>query len=948
MKLLIVESPAKAKTISGYLKAIGDWRVMASGGHIKNLPAKEHGIEIENGKFVGKWVIENEEKKKLVAELKQAASNAESVYIATDGDYEGERIASDLIEELALVKTKKPFQRIIFLEITKKHILEVIESGDGTLNPHSVEAQMARRMLDREIGYPLSQIIRKDFERRGDEILPNGIGRVISASLAIVVEAEKKRRTFVSKPYRKIYADYVISGIQVRLTNKLKYFEEANLELSETLDVIRKSRHMVSVYEEKYHDKPPPKPLTTSTMQRGMFYIHGFEEPYTMKLAQTLYEGIDIYGERLGLITYMRTDSFRLADEAVEAAIRINTQMFGEESTLHEKRTYENREGAHEAHEAIRPTRFDDIFLPKNIEEALKSRERGEDLFKLYDFIYKRFLATQLRNATFDHSYMEVDAGGNILSVRANMLLDRGWYVIGSDIISDYNDEYGSEREVILPEAMSGDELRGIDINTFETYTRTPDRFGRGRFITTLENKGIGRPSTMATIIPNLIEKKYIVIENRMLVPTSLGEKVHEWTAEHFAIITETESAKKLEEKLDEIEKGDASYQELISYFHNLVEELKLEIGLDPNAPSPQQIEYAQSLAKANGQVLDIALLKDKKKLSFFIDNAPKGERVGKCPACKNGEVFVNEKAFTCNQKKCKFKVWKNAIGTFFNNFQKEVSTKEYKPLIAHILEKGSITMGGLTTSKGETGAVITIEKSKNGDGYWLSIKEFKKGVEVHSELIGEVVTDEQSAVDLVEKVTEMARMVATVQNEKRLLQEELIKDPLTRAGNRRKFEEDKKGLESSIAPVFVAFIDGDKFKTINDTYGHDVGDEVLKFYVNNMADVMRGKNGGYYRYGGEEFILTFEGFDQDEVQSYLESVREKIEKSEVVCGGAVIKTTVSIGYSNLLTGETIEEAVKRADEAVYTAKGNGRNQIVANIASTPPLQESKPSAFLW
>jgi len=945
VKLLIVESPAKAKTINSYLKDMNEWNVMASLGHIKNLPSNEHGIELENGKFVGKWVVEDEGKRKIIARLKEEAKKSEAVYIATDGDYEGERIASDLIEELGLNKERQPYCRIVFGEITKSHIVSRLKDISGTVNNSSVEAQMARRMLDREIGYPLSQIIKKDFERKGEETLPNGIGRVVSASLAIVVEAEKNRRSFVSKPYKKIFSDYVIDGLQVRLTNKVKYFEESNIELEDTLGVIRNSPHIVKLYDERLHDKAPPKPLTTSTLQRGAFYLHGFEEPYTMKIAQTLFEGVEVYGERLGLITYMRTDSFRLSDEAVDAAIQINNKMFGEDATLYQRRVYENRKGAHNAHEAIRPTQFSEQFLPENIADELKKLENGEDVLKVYSFIYKRFLATQLQNATFDHSYIEVEAGGNVLSVRANMLLERGWYVIGTDIINDYNDEYGAEKEVILPEAMAGDELRAIDTDSIETYTRTPERYGRGRFITTLENKGIGRPSTMATIIPNLIKKEYIVIENKMLVPTVLGEKVHEWTAEHFEIITEAESARALEEKLDEIESGEANYQELIAFYHDKVEHLKLEIGLNPNAPSPQQIEYAQSIAKANGQILDLSVLQDRKKLSYYIDNAPKGECIGKCPACKNGKVYVNDRAFECSQKHCKFKIWKNAIGTFFKNFRKEIEPKEYKRIVMEILERGDVEMGGLTTKRGETGAIVAIEKNKNGDGYWLTVKEY---VENNSRLLGEMATEEQDAIALIKMVTEMTRKVEQVENENRRLKDDSIKDPLTRAYNRRKFDEDKGHYENSKEAIHVAFLDGDKFKSINDQHGHDVGDEVLRYYANTMSDVLRETNDVFYRFGGEEFVLVLKGHEMQGVEDTLESIRNNIESGTVEYLGKNIKTTVSIGFSNLSPWEKIEDAVKRADEAVYDAKENGRNRIEAKIVSANVLGEARPDVFVW
>lgn len=948
MRLLIVESPTKAKTIGGYLPKGDGWQVMASNGHIRNLPEKEHGIAIENGKFVGKWVIESPEKQNLVQDIKKAASIADEIYIATDGDFEGERIASDLIDELRLNATKKPYRRVVFTEITKDHILRTLQAGGGMLNTHSVEAQMARRMLDREIGFPLSQIIRKDFERKGEVALPNGIGRVVSSALAIVVEAEKNRRDFVSRPYKKIFADYVVSGLQVRLTNKVKYFEESEVELEETLRVVRNSPHIVKLYDERYRDIAPPKPLTTSALQRAGFYLFGFEEMYTMKLAQRLFEGVSVYDERIGLITYMRTDSYRIAEEAAFAAIRVNNVRFGEVSTLQKQRNYTNRKGAHGAHEAIRPTQFDNMYWPEVITDQIKGLDDGENLLKLYTFIYNRFLATQLKNATFDRSYIEVEAGGNILSTEANMVIDRGWYVAGGDIINDYYDEYGVEKEVILPEVMMGDQLRAVDIDTIKTQTRTPDRYGRGRFITTLENKGIGRPSTMAGIIQNLIDKNYVYIEHKMLIPTVLGEKVHEWTAEHFPSITEIESAKLLEERLDEIEAGKAIYQDLIREYHTLVEELKLKLGLDPNAPTPGQIDYAQSLAKANGQTLDISILKDRTKIDYYIKNAPRGVTVGKCLFCKKGEVYVNEKLFGCNGAKCNFKLWINGGKGFFERYGKTVSDAELKDSVKAILNNGSVTVDQMEKDGHKGRVVVTIELNRKKDGYWLSAKEFIGEEEISSTPLGEIVTGDDGPVNMVEVMAELAARLEQSDLERRRLQDESFKDPLTRAWNRRKFDNDRTEFFEKCQPVFIAYIDGDKFKSINDTYGHDAGDAVLCYYVDQIADEVRDREASFYRFGGEEFVLVVSGIDEAEALGVLDSIRKRVEGGVVRVDKNEIQTTVSIGYTKIVASHEIDLALKRADEALYDAKSNGRNRIEGRFAPITETEDAKPQAYVW
>ncbi|MEA3373730.1 MAG: DNA topoisomerase [Campylobacterota bacterium] len=741
--LMIVESPTKASTIAGFLRdAPGRWLVKATRGHIQNLPNDRHGIEHANGQFRGEWVY-TKGKKELARELVGDAKNAlEAIYIATDGDYEGERIASDLFNVAGIGKLGKPCYRIVFRQITKDHILEVLQNTtEGLIDGNSVDAQKARRMIYREVGFPISQILLKDFKRNREKELPEGTGNVIAPALRLIVEAERKIDVYVEMDFEKVYADYIFDGVHIRLVMQAKFQSEHSVELSEILHTVRNSPHIVKEYDEKDSEKSPPKPLTTSGLQRGAWYLFGIEEEGTMRLAQKLFEGLELYGKRTGLITYMRTDSHHIAKEASEEAIQIVEQLFGEEYTLYGIRDYSQGKSEDESqeehpHEAIRPTQFSQEYWPDNIKEQLLQHEDGESLLKIYRFIYNSFLCVQMPNAQYDRSRIEVSAGGNLLLGQANQQLFDGWEIIGHEIRANYKDQRGHEKEVILPPVEEGIEVGYIDVSTMSLSSRSPERYGRGRFITTLENKGIGKPSTLATVIKSLMKKKYIKELNdgnskkhKTLKPTDLGRKVYAWHELHVPWLIDLETAKKLEEFLVKVEKGEMPYNELIGIFHESVEELKRSMGYDLDGPTEGQISLAKKIAKQKGQMLDNNFLASAKIVSLYIkENIDALETICTCSVCGKGELYDGEVKLACNNPKCDFEIWKNRMDGFFEAFKVEMQQKDCGDVVKIIMENGDVLINNMTGKKGHPfSAEVDIAYDKKYKNYSLHIKKFVK-----------------------------------------------------------------------------------------------------------------------------------------------------------------------------------------------------------------------------
>lgn len=724
--LLIVESPNKSKTIAKYLKDEPErWKVMATLGHILNLPDDEHGIEQRGDAFVGKWIYEKG-KKKLVEEIAEVAAQAKAVWVATDPDREGEKIALDIVARANLSQ----YHRVTFNEITKSEILAVIKDRARTLDVRITEAQRARRYIDREVGYPISQLIRADFKRSHSEYRPSGVGRVLSAALHILAENEKRIEAFVSEPYWQIVVDYAADGIPFRATNQIKFKEENIEQLQEVVHQIRKNSHIIEEFKPDNHDIAPYPPLTTSRLQRGGFYLFGFDPNYSMALAQQLFE--------LGYITYHRTDSYRISDTAVHEMTKVLVDFFGAEHTLVAKREFRKTKKIADAHEAVRPTCFAEEYFPSNIYEIWKQKGDtnilGKDHFKLYEFIFYRTIAVQLKNAVYDKTQVVISVAGVKFKAQANHQLYPGWEMIGGRFIkaSERNerDEW-KDREVQLPFLTIGDTLAPVNVEAIEKKTRQPDRYGIGRFITTLDDAGIARPSTLDSIIPSLKSKEYVFVRNGMLYVSELGKAVDDWVVAKCPWMADREHAKEFEDKLDLIESGEmGTADELITEYHNLVQALKTELGIDLQVgkPTPSQIEYATKIAQQKGMEIPEGLFEsDKSTASFIQKNQIKKVEVGLCPECKTGKVIMRDKIFGCSGFKdgCKFVLWIKSAESFLDRFKIEHTKHFLKEVVQKALGKKPMYLTGIP-SKGGSNFDAAIVLSKHETYGWQLGFEFK------------------------------------------------------------------------------------------------------------------------------------------------------------------------------------------------------------------------------
>lgn len=541
--LVIVESPSKAKTIGKYLGS--RYKVVASVGHVRDLPKSKLGIDVEND-FEPQY-ISIRGKGDLIKELKKEAKKAGKIYLATDPDREGEAISWHLAFLLG-IDPGSPC-RIEFNEITKNRIKEAIKNPRA-IDLSLVDAQQARRVLDRLVGYQISPLLWRKV-RKG-----LSAGRVQSAALKIICDREKEIRSFVPEEYWTITAEF---NKKKNFTAKLSYKNGKKIKISskeendKILEELSYNKYSVSKIIEKPRVKKPYAPFTTSSMQQDAANKLNFNTRKTMVVAQQLYEGIDV-GKRgtMGLITYLRTDSVRVSDEAKAAAASYVTEEFGEEYSANNIFS-SKRKDVQDAHEAIRPS---DVNLkPEGIKEYLSG-----DQFKLYKLIWTRFVASQMAAARYDS--MQVDIENGKYRFRAN----------GSKRLFDgYQKVYKTadeEKDNLLPELNEGEELKLIDIKGEQNFTQPPARFTEASLVKTLEELNIGRPSTYAPIVGTLGERRYVKKEKKSLIPSELGFLVTGLMEEYFKEIVDVRFTASMEDRLDEVETTGHEWKQIIRDFY--------------------------------------------------------------------------------------------------------------------------------------------------------------------------------------------------------------------------------------------------------------------------------------------------------------------------------------------------------------------------------------------
>ncbi|EAJ0234889.1 type I DNA topoisomerase [Campylobacter upsaliensis] len=650
--LIIVESPAKARTISNFLG--NKYEVMASKGHIRDLPKTSFGIKIEEDHFVPEYRI-SKDHSALVKELKEKAAKAGQVYLATDEDREGEAIAYHIAK--AIGKDENSLPRIVFHEITQNAIEHALKNP-RKLDINSVNAQQTRRLLDRIVGYKLSPLLGQKIQRG------LSAGRVQSAALKIIVDREKEIRAFVPLEYFSI--DMIFSkDLEAELVEfdakKLEKLSLTNKDRAKLiLEECQKAQFVVENIESKERKIAPPPPFMTSTLQQSASNRLGFTPKKTMMIAQKLYEGVKTHQGTMGVITYMRTDSLNLAKEAVKGAREFIKEHFGKEYLPSKENIYTTKsKGAQEAHEAIRPTNLS--FTP---ELAAKYLEKDE--LRLYTLIYNRFLACQMNPALSQSEGVFVRGGRALFKISGRRVLFEGFYKVYGDM----------DKDKILPEFKKAEVLKTQKLSMSNHFTEPPSRYSEAGLVKKLESLGIGRPSTYAPTISILSARDYVVIEKKQIVPQEIAFSVTELLEKNFSDIVDSHFTSNLENTLDEIAENKADWQETLREFYypfmRKIEEGKSTIKsqktftkLDEKCP-----QCGSELAVRKGRygefIACLAFPKCRYSRNLKEDNTEKKETkkangIGvKCPKCKDGEVVERfsrrGKFYGCNHyPKCDF-----------------------------------------------------------------------------------------------------------------------------------------------------------------------------------------------------------------------------------------------------------------------------------------------------
>lgn len=550
-KLIIVESPTKTKTLKQFLG--NDYVIEASMGHVRDLPKTQLGVDVEN-QFAPHYVTIRD-RKDVIAKLKKAVASAETVYLASDPDREGEAIAWHIQQLLKLDKAK----RIQFNEITKNAVLKALEEP-GDVNLTKVDAQQARRILDRLVGYKISPLLWKKVRRN------LSAGRVQSVAVRLIVDREREIEAFVPEEYWSITA--ALSKLQDEMTFEAKLILHEGKKLpipneessNKILEELKGSDYKVSEIKKKQQRRNPAPPFITSTLQQDASRKLGFSAKRTMLIAQQLYEGINLGSEgSTGLITYMRTDSTRISDEALSEARDMILSAYGSDYLPAKPRFFKSRKGAQGAHEAIRPTSC--LRRPDEIKSYLSPEQ-----YKLYNLIWQRFVASQMEPIVLNVVTVDIAAGNYTFRATGSTVKFPGFSILyheGKD-----NSDEEDEEKCPLPELSENDLLKLHELVPKQHFTEAPPRYNEATLVKALEEKGIGRPSTYAQIISTIQDREYVELETKQFKPTDLGIKVTDLLIKFFPDILDAKFTADVETKLDDIEEGDRQWVDVLTEFY--------------------------------------------------------------------------------------------------------------------------------------------------------------------------------------------------------------------------------------------------------------------------------------------------------------------------------------------------------------------------------------------
>ncbi len=613
MKVVVVESPSKAKTINKYLGS--DYKVLASYGHVRDLPSKDGSVDPSKN-FSMIWEVDDRAKKQL-AEIKKALKGADQLLLATDPDREGEAISwhvQNVLEEEKALKNID-VKRVVFYEVTKNAVLEAMDNPRD-LNKELIDAYLARRALDYLVGFTLSPVLWRKLPGS------RSAGRVQSVALRLVAERESEIEAFRAQEYWSVLGRFFGTPdrtVESRLTvfdgKKLEKFDLNTEALAKgAVEEIKKHAYSVAEISKKQVKRSPSAPFTTSTLQQEASRKLGYGARKTMQLAQRLYEGTDLGdGETVGLITYMRTDSITVSTEAVKGARDFIGKKFGEKYLPSSPRMYKSKsKNAQEAHEAIRPT--DLHRTPESVKSSLDL-----DQFKLYELIWKRMVASQMENALIDQVGADITSADKKITFRAT-----GSTVAFDGFMALYQedqDDATDEESKMLPPLKEGETLDLREITPNQHFTQPPPRYTEASLVKKLEELGIGRPSTYASIISTLLDRKYVNLEKKRLIPQPLGRLVTSFLKAFFHRYVEYDFTANLEEKLDDISNGDLSWTEVLRQFWET---------FSATAEEAKGLKFA-----------DVIENLEKDLEPFIFSSKEEGKPSKTCPACGSGTLSL-------------------------------------------------------------------------------------------------------------------------------------------------------------------------------------------------------------------------------------------------------------------------------------------------------------------
>lgn len=654
MKLVIVESPSKAKTIQKYLGA--GYRVMASGGHICDLPEKTLGVDVDNN-FKPEYVI-NQAKKELIKKLKQTVKESEYVYLATDPDREGEAISWHLANTLGLGEQEN---RIEFHEISNKAVAQAI-SKPRNINLNLVDAQQARRVLDRLVGYKVSPILSRKIK--------SGLsgGRVQSAALKMIVDREREIKAFVPEEYWNINAFLLKYGTKAPIIKallndkggkKLKVGNEA--ESKRILDGLQGASWRIDSVKRGVSKSRPQAPFMTSTLQQDGSHKLGLTAPQVMQVAQQLYEGIEIEGEgQTAFVTYIRTDSVRVSADIQQATLKHIREKYGAEYAPDKPNFYATKsQNTQDAHECIRP-----ISLERTPESVKDKLQRNQ--YRLYKLIYDRFVASQMTDAEYNTLTVRIQADTTDGANYGFKLAGKTLIFKGFTVVYEVDKQEDDDTESTLPDLKEGEIMTLKEIKTEQKFTKPPTRFTDATLVKAMEENGIGRPSTYASVISVLAKREYTVKEQKFIKPTNLGETVTEFMETFFTKIVDSKFTADMEKDLDEIERG-VQWQKIISGFYpDFIKDIMKA------AANEKKLTVAEEVSDVVCEKCGANMVIKEGRYGKFLacPNYPRCkniknivEPVGVCPICagsvtkchsKTGKIFYG----CSNYPNCKFMSW--------------------------------------------------------------------------------------------------------------------------------------------------------------------------------------------------------------------------------------------------------------------------------------------------